>query len=294
VTIRHIIFDLKITALLAFIFIFLGFTQPEPVSSFAFGGAFTVTLSTCYFALKKGIFKINRRITKNGLNYELREYISFTDPQKNHIALTTPNGGLDSVIYPNSGFKKWGYFDEIRMILKRYVSYGNYTNLKVLVLGGGLGTIPGSMSLNPRIKTITVVEAFGEVVNLCEQYSLSLLSNKCRRKIRIITGDGIKYIQKATAKFDIIFVDMFNEAKIVDAVYSKEFVEKTVGLLSKRGILLTNHGIRPGGKYAIGIDLIKRSLANYRVYYTGKKSFIGVGSKVPINYIPGLVGDQVC
>ena len=81
----------------------------------------------------------------------------------------------------------------------------------VLILGLGMGYVPYMLSLNDKVKSITIVEKDQEVISLFEKLIYPNFTNKS--KIKIIKGDAIEFTRKAQkeGRYDYIFADLWHD-----------------------------------------------------------------------------------
>jgi len=274
--IRNIKIDIKETLALSLsILLIYILAASASFKNILLGILFSVLTFLTYAILKNGFFYTLKRINKDGQIYELRDYINLLKPDKNHRDLVTPSGALDSTIYTKNIFQKWGYFDEIRLILEKYIENTKMKDLNILVLGGGLGSIAGSLSLNPHVKQIKVVEISKEVIQLAKSFSLNKLSPTNRNKIMLINDDAIKYVFKEKLKHDFIFVDIFDNIQVVKEIYSLSFLKQAKNTLKASGVIIINIGINPDFEYIKNNINVQSVFKNFKVYYTPRHSFLG-------------------
>lgn len=74
----------------------------------------------------------------------------------------------------------------------------------VLIAGLGLGIVLLHIQDNPKVKSITVIEKYKELVDLIKP--LLSLNNK----VKIIRGDIFKWLPKGKSKYDTIYFDIWN------------------------------------------------------------------------------------
>lgn len=110
---------------------------------------------------------------------------------------------------------------------------------KVLIIGLGGGTLSNNLlQLYPDIH-IDNVEIDPAVVKVASDY----FDFKENDKVVTYIQDGRIFIKRALLKksqYDLIILDAFNGEYIPEHLLTKEFLEETQGLLSERGILVSN------------------------------------------------------
>jgi spermidine synthase len=92
---------------------------------------------------------------------------------------------------------------------------------KVLLIGGGAFTLPMALlSTYPKLQ-IDVVELDPMLQELAEDY----FGLKVDKRIRIINGDGRKFIDQSTDKYDLIVLDAFTHTVIPSTLTSTEAIK---------------------------------------------------------------------
>ncbi|MBR4485619.1 MAG: hypothetical protein IKO97_10465, partial [Erysipelotrichaceae bacterium] len=82
----------------------------------------------------------------------------------------------------------------------------------VITFGLGLGYYPFMVSRKQNVRSVTVIETDGTVIDLFERYLLPQFPN--REKIKVLNADGFAYARDIMPKehFDHAFVDMWHDA----------------------------------------------------------------------------------
>lgn len=108
---------------------------------------------------------------------------------------------------------------------------------KVLVLGLGLASVPQMLEQKFDKKfEYHAVEIDSEIIRLADNYILDELESP----IQIFEMDAEIFVDVATEKYDMIIVDIFEDASIPPQFETKSFLEKTKNLLRPDGLLLFN------------------------------------------------------
>ncbi len=108
---------------------------------------------------------------------------------------------------------------------------------KVLVLGLGLASVPQILEqVFDKKFEFHAVEIDGEIIRLAEKYILDELQSP----IQIFEMDAEIFVDIASEKYDMIIVDIFEDAKVPAKFETNIFLEKVEKMLEPKGILLYN------------------------------------------------------
>ena len=108
---------------------------------------------------------------------------------------------------------------------------------KVLVLGLGLASVPQMLEqVFGKKYEFHAVEIDGEIIRLAEKYILDELDSP----IQIFEMDAEIFVDITSEKYDMIIVDIFEDAKVPAKFETNIFMEKIKKLLEPKGILLYN------------------------------------------------------
>lgn len=107
---------------------------------------------------------------------------------------------------------------------------------KTLSIGGGGYTFPRYMEVYYPNAEIDVVEIDPEVTQVAYEY-LGLSSNT---RIKSYNTDGRWYVMNCAKKYDVIFIDAFNDLSVPYHLTTKEFAKELKNIMESGGILLTN------------------------------------------------------
>ncbi|MBC9812644.1 16S rRNA (guanine(966)-N(2))-methyltransferase RsmD [Crocinitomicaceae bacterium CZZ-1] len=131
---------------------------------------------------------------------------------------------------PTTDFAKEGLFN---MLENRF----DFIDLKLLDLCAGTGNISFEWLSREAGKAVAVDSNF----NVVRHIRSLTKSFEMESFIQIVQSDVVKYLEKTTEKFDLIFADPPYEAKfhadIVRLVYERD-------LLNENGLLIIEHGKR--------------------------------------------------
>ncbi len=117
---------------------------------------------------------------------------------------------------------------------------------KVLIIGGGDGGVLREVLKHPCVKRAVLVEIDEDVIKAVRKYMPYVPKGAFDDpRSEIVIEDGLKYVEQAAEKFDIIFMDLTDEIGPSIPLYTVEFYKKVRRILNNDGILITQ---------ALGID----------------------------------------
>ncbi len=106
-----------------------------------------------------------------------------------------------------------------------------------LVLGLGMGSIPLMLERKMNLSVdCTAVELDPEIIRLYEKYTAPRLKNK----VRITEGDAWNYLASNPSKFDLICMDVFEDAKVPEKFSSPQFCGMLRDHLHEDAVLIYN------------------------------------------------------
>lgn len=125
-------------------------------------------------------------------------------------------------------------FDYNQRFLEVILSFENLRN--VLLIGGGVLTLP--MALISRHKTlrIDVIEIDDGLLGLARKY----FHYQDNERITVMHQDGSEYLKSTLKKYDIIIIDAFMDMNIPSSLISSEVTSKIQYLLNFKGLVLVN------------------------------------------------------
>ena len=119
--------------------------------------------------------------------------------------------------------------------------YFNSRPSNVLIIGGGDGGAARRL-LDLGTDKITNVEIDGNVVEIAKKYFPGISSSFKDSRVKLIVGDGIKYIKETDNKFDRIIIDSTDPVGPAEGLFSREFYEDIKAHLTDDGIVVTQSG----------------------------------------------------
>lgn len=143
------------------------------------------------------------------------------------LVLDTPNtnysyGSLQRVL--RLGLREIG-FEEVR----------NMRNILVLGLAGGsvVKTLVGEIGYTGKIKAVDIDAEIVEIAN--SYFNLSEI-----KKLEIVIDDAERFVQNDKSVYDLIIIDVFQDDKMPDFLFSSKFVSQVLSLLTFSGKVLFN------------------------------------------------------
>ena len=109
---------------------------------------------------------------------------------------------------------------------------------EVLLLGLGLGSVPFILENKWGIHSkYTAVEIDESVIYLAEKYRLSTLQSP----VCTVCADALAFAYHCIESYDLIIVDLFQDDKIPEAFWEKDFLEEIKRIQNDNGLVLFNH-----------------------------------------------------
>lgn len=119
----------------------------------------------------------------------------------------------------------------------RSIKADKFNQKNILVLGGGLGSVPFILEKNHSVKAnFTIVEYDLNVIKLFNKYTRPRLESD----VTIVETDAEYYMLNNSAHYDMIVIDLFIDDEIPEKFTSHEFLEICKEHLSEKGLLLYN------------------------------------------------------
>lgn len=106
---------------------------------------------------------------------------------------------------------------------------------KVLVIGGGDGGVVREIVRHKCVKEVHFCEIDEMVVKVCQKHFPALASGLADPRVKHLYGDGLAYVKKCPATFDVVIVD------------STDPIGPAVGLFEKPFFEDIRRSLRPGG-----------------------------------------------
>lgn len=146
---------------------------------------------------------------------------------------------LDSLVHSYTSLQnpfhmEYGYEKIVAEILTW--RFPQTAHFNALLVGGGGYTIPRAMELYFPNAGIDVAEIDPEVTKTAHTH----LGLPNRTRIRTFNMDGRWYVMNCSQKYDIIFIDAFNDVSVPYHLTTREFAGQLKSILRPGGLLVTN------------------------------------------------------
>ncbi len=111
----------------------------------------------------------------------------------------------------------------------------------VLILGGGEGATLREVLVHASVKSVTMVDIDGEVVELCRQH---LTEWHCGAfedaRVKLVFDDGRKFLENDDSLYDVVIIDIVDmlDNGPAQALYTKQFYELLRRRLRPEGIVV--------------------------------------------------------
>jgi spermidine synthase len=175
----------------------------------------------------------------------LKKIISHLYPIKIHeqksvisksIEVTWANGEL--VMDSENANYSYGSLQRILRIGLKNIGFQKIKpmqNILVLGVAGGsvIKTLVDEIQFNGKI---TGVEIDADIIKIANNYfALDKIPN-----LEIVIADAFEFVLKATKKYDLIVIDIFQDTKMPSFLFEDFFTDKICYLLQKNGFILFN------------------------------------------------------
>lgn len=138
----------------------------------------------------------------------------------------------------------------------------------VLVVGGGDGGAVREAVKHPRVQEVTLVEIDPAVVEASRLFLPEISCALDSPKVKIVYGDGIKFIREAQKAYDVIIVDSPEPVGPAQGLFTRDFYQSVREALKEDG-LFTAQTESP----FINQGLIREVFASIRFFFPITKLF---------------------
>ncbi len=132
---------------------------------------------------------------------------------------------------------------------------------KVLIIGGGDGGTLREVTKHKSVECATLVEIDEMVINASKQYFPKLAAGFSADNARVLTEDGIRFVQTTKEKFDVIVIDSTDPIGAAEGLFHKDFYRSCMDILTDEGILVAQSESPFIPTYAQVIRDVQRDLA---------------------------------
>lgn len=114
---------------------------------------------------------------------------------------------------------------------------------KVLIVGGGDGGSSEEALKHPSVEQVTMCEIDEDVVKIAKEHFFAVHRGAFDNpKLRVLIGDGMKFIRETHERFDLIALDLNDPIGPAEALYSAEFFQQCRHALAPGGALVLHIG----------------------------------------------------
>lgn len=110
---------------------------------------------------------------------------------------------------------------------------------KVLVIGGGDGGTAREVLRHDCVDRCVMVEIDKMVVDACKEFIAQTSSALNDKRLELVIGDGIKYVEETKEKFDVILVDSTDPIGPAEPLFNISFYKSIEKCLSDDGIVVS-------------------------------------------------------
>ena len=143
---------------------------------------------------------------------------------------------------------------------------------KVLIVGGGDGGSAEEALKHPSVEQLTLCEIDEDVIKVAKEHFQAVHNGVFDNpKLRLLIGDGMKFVRETQEKFDLIALDLNDPVGPAEALYSTEFFQSCRHALAAGGALVLHIGApvaRPErvAELALRLNAIFRIVRPYTMY----------------------------
>ncbi len=184
-----------------------------------------------------------------GLRYEgesIYNYLQVRETESATILSTNVLFGIQSILPKGGGLSGRMYFD---YVLAAPVLLAEDRPLDILVLGNGAGTFARQCRQIFPQHRLTGVEIDEKITGLARRFF------ELPDDVPVVTYDGRAYLQADQRRYDVIFVDAYQDITIPFQMSSVEFFRLVRDHLAPDGVLVVNFNMRTEGAEGINACL---------------------------------------
>lgn len=163
---------------------------------------------------------------------------SFPFPiKKRHISFKIPGErsyNLYSGVYLDEKIVFQPIFRTPQVIVDRWSQTHILQN--ALVLGCAGCSFPRFLALRYENINIVGIELSAKQIEIAHKY---FWIDKFDKKFKIYQQDALLFVKNAST-YDVIFVDLFNGASVVEGIYEQSFINDLVGIMERKSIAIIN------------------------------------------------------
>ena len=114
---------------------------------------------------------------------------------------------------------------------------------KILIIGGGDGGSSEEALKHPSVEQVTMCEIDEDVIKIAKEHFFAVHRGVFDNpKLRVLVGDGMKFIRETHERFDLVALDLNDPMGPAEALYSTEFFQQCRAVLAPGGALVLHIG----------------------------------------------------
>ena len=114
---------------------------------------------------------------------------------------------------------------------------------KVLIVGGGDGGSSEEALKHSSVEQVTLCEIDEDVIKVAKEHFHAVHRGAFDDpRLRVLVGDGMKFIRETTERFDLVVLDLNDPIGPAEALYSTEFFQQCRHVLAPGGALVLHIG----------------------------------------------------
>jgi spermidine synthase len=114
---------------------------------------------------------------------------------------------------------------------------------KVLIVGGGDGGSSEEALKHPSVEQVTMCEIDEDVIRVAKEHFFAVHRGAFDSpRLRVLVGDGMKFIRETHERFDLIALDLNDPMGPAEALYSSTFFQQCRTALAAGGALVLHIG----------------------------------------------------
>src|SRR5690554_2104290 len=147
---------------------------------------------------------------------------------------------------------------------------------QVLVIGGGDGGSVREVLKHPQIKRVVLAEIDEGVVQAAKKYLPSISRGLLDPRVMVEITDGLVYVKKHPAEFDIIIVDSTDPVGPAVGLFAREFYQDVSQALREEGIMVAQTE-----SPVVNREMIRKIWANLKGIFPITRMYLGVVPTYP-------------
>lgn len=182
---------------------------------------------------RKQVLEVGKDEYENEYRVMRRKYMWNISPTERSIEF--PHG-VYSAIWEDI-YDRVPYYPQIQETIVSETLASHRSLEHVLVLGAGGCAIPRFFIGRFKETHVVAVEYSPTICRLAKTYFLEGVDAS---RLELVCGDAFRFVEQTKQSFDIIFVDLFDEDKLVDGVFDRNFYAQLERILTPQGSVYIN------------------------------------------------------